>query len=236
MKAMTEIQRKVLDDAEVWLFDLDNTLYPASCNLFEQIHLRMAQFIVEHLGVGHDEAARIRRRYFLEHGTTLCGLMAHHDTDPDYFLRYVHDIDVTPVQPNPGLDAALARLTGRKLIFTNADTGHAENVMRRLGVAHHFEAIFDIAAADYVPKPDPGPYRRIVESYGVRPRAAVMLDDMVRNLAPAAALGMTTVWVRTDHEWSGGGDPDSGHVHHETDDVATWLDLVAPAPVRPASA
>jgi len=225
---MTQDRRKLPDDAEVWLFDLDNTLYPANCNLFDQIHVRMRDFIVEHLGVDPDEAMRIRRKYFLEHGTTLSGLMANHGTDPDYFLKFVHDIDVTPVQPNPALDAALSRLAGRKLIFTNADTGHAENVMRRLGVAHHFEAIFDIAAADYVPKPEPGPYRRIVESYGVRPRAAVMLDDMVRNLEPAAAMGMTTVWVRTHYNWSGDTDGMTGYVHHQTDDVATWLGGVIP--------
>lgn len=230
MKTMTQMRRNLPDDAEVWLFDLDNTLYPASCNLFDQIHVRMRDFIVEHLGVDADEAMRIRRKYFLDHGTTLSGLMTNHGTDPDYFLKYVHDIDITPVQPNPALDAALSRLSGRKLIFTNADTGHAENVMRRLGVAHHFEAIFDIAAADYIPKPDPGPYRRIVRSFGVAAESAVMLDDMVRNLEPAADMGMTTVWVRTHYNWSGDTDEETDYVHHQTDDVAAWLDgMISPA-------
>ncbi len=225
---MTEEQRRRLADAEVWLFDLDNTLYPASCNLFDQIHARMARFIVEQLGVDHDEAMRMRRRYFLEHGTTLSGLMANHGTDPDRFLKYVHDIDVTPVQPSPALDSALGRLAGRKLIFTNADTGHAENVLARLGIAHHFDAIFDIAAADYVPKPDRGPYERIVRDYDVVPGGAVMLDDMAANLAPAAAMGMTTVWVRTHYNWSGDGEQEPAHVHHATDDLVVWLDTVVP--------
>ena len=217
------------DRVETWLFDLDNTLYPASCNLFDQIHVRMAAFIVELLGVDLEQAKAIRRKYFLEHGTTLSGLMVNHGIQPDRFLSYVHDIDVTPVQPNPALDAALARLPGRKIIFTNADTRHAENVMARLGVAHRFEAIFDIADADYLPKPNPVVYDRILADHGIDPARAAMLDDMAANLQPAAALGMTTIWVRTHYDWSAGAAGDSDHVHHITDDVTAWLEGVAPA-------
>ncbi len=226
---MTEEQRQTLSRTEAWLFDLDNTLYPAECRLFDQIHLRMRDFIMAHLGVDADGAIAVRRKYFLEHGTTLAGLMANHDTDPAVFLDYVHDIDCSPVKPNPALDAALARLPGRKLIFTNADTGHAERVLARLGIAHHFDAIFDVAAADYRPKPHERPYRRIVADYGVAAEAAVMLDDMTRNLEPAAAMGMTTVWVRTHFEWSNDGATDevADHVHHTTDDLTGWLEGVA---------
>ena len=226
---MTEEQRQALADSEVWLFDLDNTLYPAESNLFDQIRSRMNAFIVENFQVDSDEAAAIRHKYFREHGTTLAGLMANHGTDPDTFLKYVHDIDFSAVQPNPALDAVLSRLPGRKIVFTNADTGHADKVMARLGVAHHFEAVFDIADADYLPKPNPLPYERIVDHYGVTARGAVMLDDMARNLAPAAAMGMTTVWVRTGYEWSGAGQDDHAHVHHATDDLTGWLEGVAPA-------
>ena len=223
---MTEKERDRLAAAEVWLFDLDNTLYPAECRLFDQIHARMREYIVDLLSVDEEEATRLRRKYFVEHGTTLTGLMRHHAIDPDHFLAFVHDIDVSAVMPNPSLDAALSRLAGRKLIFTNADTGHAENVMARLGVGHRFEAIFDIADAGYRPKPDPVPYARIVEKYGVDPGGAVMLDDMSRNLGPAAAMGMTTVWIRTHFEWSSDDEDDPAHVDHATDDLATWLEGV----------
>jgi len=226
---MTEEQRQALADTKVWLFDLDNTLYPASCNLFDQIHVRMRDYIMDFFKVDEEEAARIRRKYFLKHGTTLSGLIANHDIDPTGFLDYVHDIDLSPVRPNPVLDAALSRLPGRKLIFTNADTGHARNVMERLGVAHHFEAIFDIVDADYVPKPDPGVYARIVTEHGVPAADAVMLDDMAVNLLPAAAMGMTTVWVRTHYDWSGDEAEDPPHVHHKTNDVTEWLQGVVGA-------
>ncbi len=225
---MTEEQRSALADTEVWLFDLDNTLYSADCRLFDQIHVRMRDFIMAHLGLDEDGAIGIRRKYFLEHGTTLAGMMANHGTDPALYLDYVHDIDCSPVKANPALDSALSLLPGRKLIFTNADTGHAERVLARLGIAHQFEAIFDVAAADYLPKPHTLPYERIVADYGVAADTAVMLDDMTRNLAPAAAMGMTTVWVRTAYEWSNDGARDEAgdHVHHMTDDLTGWLENV----------
>jgi len=226
---MTEEQRRNLAAAKVWLFDLDNTLYPASCRLFDQIHVKMNAYIMELLSVDEDEAMRLRRHYFTSYGTTLSGLMKEHAIDPDTFLDYVHDIDVTAVAPNPALDATLARLPGRKLVFTNADTGHAENILGRLGVSHHFEAIFDIADADYLPKPDPQPYARIVAEYDILPGGAVMLDDMSVNLQPAAAMGMTTVWVRTHYDWSGDADDAQPHIHHATDDLTAWLEGVAGA-------
>ncbi len=225
---MTDEPRRALAEAEAWLFDLDNTLYPADSCLFDQIHVRMSSFIVEHLGVDEDRALQIRRKYFLEHGTTLAGMMINHGTDPRAYLDYVHDVDFSPVRPNPALDAALSRLPGRKLIFTNADTKHTGKVLARLGVAHHFEAVFDIADADYLPKPNKIPYQRIVAEYAVPAHAAVMLDDMTRNLAPAAAMGMTTVWVRNTYEWSSDGDEDEDYIHHKTDDLVAWLEAVAP--------
>lgn len=226
---MTEEQRKALAESKVWLFDLDNTLYSAECRLFDQIHVRMRDYIMDFFQVDEEEAARIRRKYFLEHGTTLSGLIANHGIEPAGFLDYVHDIDLSPVKTNPALDAALARLPGRKLIFTNADTGHARNVMERLGVSHHFEAIFDIVDADYVPKPAPAVYERIVAEFDVPADSAVMLDDMTVNLEPAAALGMTTVWVRSHYSWSGDEAEDHPHIHHKTNDVTEWLEGVVGA-------
>ncbi len=217
----------VLDDVEVWIFDLDNTLYPPHCNLFEQVDRRMAEFISRFLGIDRTAARRLQKRYFREHGTTLNGLMINHGLEPDGYLEYVHDIDVSPVPPSPELDAALARLPGRKIVYTNGSRAHAERVMHRLGVAARFEDIFDIVAADYRPKPDPAAYRALVARFAIDPVRAVMVEDIPRNLEPAHALGMTTVWVRRAHAWSTGGE-EGAHIHHTTDDLVAWLEAVAP--------
>ena len=210
----------------VWLFDLDNTLYPASCNLFAQVDSRMAAFIAEALSITEDEARGLQKRYYREHGTTLRGLMIEHNMRPDRFLEFVHAIDVQGIPPNPALDVALDALHGRKLIFTNGSVRHAENVLARLGIADRFDAIFDIVAADYVPKPDPAPYHALVRRFGFAPELACMIEDLPRNLVPAAALGMTTVLVKGNHELTeiaNAGD----HIHHVTEDLVAWLDTAA---------
>jgi putative hydrolase of the HAD superfamily len=211
-----------LASATDWVFDLDNTLYPAECNLFRQVDLRMSGFIAEALGLPYEEARALQKQYFREHGTTLRGLMDNHSVDPHDFLGYVHDIDYSPVPGNADLAAALDRLPGRKIIFTNGTVAHAEAVLDRLGVTGHFDAIFDIAAADFIPKPSAAPYHRMVAAHAVEPARAVMVEDIAKNLAVPAELGMRTVWVKTDHAWSGEGAA-ADFVHHETDDLTRWL-------------
>lgn len=217
-----------LDHVEAWLFDLDNTLYPQSCNLFAQIDVRMKEFICDLLGCGTEEAHRVQKSMFRTYGTTMRGLMSEHGIRADEFLAHVHAIDHSPVPQNPALNEALGRLEGAKHVFTNASVEHAEKVLGRLGVAHHFSSIFDIVAADYRPKPDPAPYRKIVERAGLRAGATAFFDDIPRNLEPAHALGLTTVWIRTDTEYAGVGEF-GPHIHYETDDLAGWLTGVARA-------
>jgi putative hydrolase of the HAD superfamily len=211
-------------EAEAWVFDLDNTLYPASSDLFSQVDRRMTRFIADFLGLDSDSAYRLQKTYFREHGTTMRGLMDRHGMAPGPFLDFVHDIDLAPVAPDPALDAALARLKGRKIIFTNGPTDHAIRVMDRLAVRRHFESVFDIVDADYVPKPEPRAYEALVRRYGLEPRATVMVEDLARNLAPAAAMGMTTVWVRAPLP---GRTPDVGNdaqvADHIIDDLSGWL-------------
>ena len=207
---------------KAWIFDLDNTLYPAHCNLFAQIDRRIGEFVAAALDLDHGEARVLQKKYFREHGTTLSGLMRHHSIKPAEYLEYVHDIDMSVVPESPALDDALSRLNGRKLIYTNGSTRHAENVLRKLGVTHHFEAIYDIVAADYRPKPDAAPYADLVRRHDIDPAQSVMIEDIARNLAPAAALGMATVWLRTHHDWSHDGS-EGDHVHHVTDDLVAWL-------------
>ncbi|HYD32293.1 MAG TPA: pyrimidine 5'-nucleotidase [Azospirillaceae bacterium] len=218
------------DRVNAWIFDLDNTLYPASCDLFTQISQRMGEFIAGHFGITVDEARVLQKRFFRDHGTTLRGLMVEHDIDPVPFLEYVHAIDLTPVDPSPTLDRALEKLPGRKVIYTNGSVRHAENVLGRLGVAHRFDAIFDVVAADYVPKPDPRPYATMVGKLAIDPRRACMVEDIARNLVPAHAMGMTTVWVRSELDWArpapgslGGGVGTGQHIDHVVDDLVAWL-------------
>jgi putative hydrolase of the HAD superfamily len=218
------------EHVEHWVFDLDNTLYPPACDLFGRIDERMMAFIADFLGVDHAEAKRVQKDFYVEHGTTLAGLMAVHGLEPGRFLAYVHDIDVTAVDPNPALGAAIAALPGRKLIFTNGSVAHAENVIRRLGIADAFHDIHDIVTTGYAPKPRREAYERFVAASGIAPERAAMFEDIPRNLEVPHELGMKTVWVRPAGEagperyqrlsHEGG---DAAHVHHATDDLTAFL-------------
>ncbi len=227
---MTGASTRGFDAVETWIFDLDNTLYPASCRLFDQIDSRMGTFIAELLKVDRVEAKRIQKDFFFRHGTTLRGLMIEHSIDPDAFLDYVHDIDHSPVPPNAALAAALERLPGRKLVFTNGTVDHAEKVMARLGVGAHFHGVFDIVHSDYIPKPAHGPYEKFIARHAIDASRAAMFEDIARNLEVPAALGMTTVLVRDAANVDGtlinqlNGDAEgASYVHHVTADLAAFL-------------
>ncbi len=224
---MTGVRQNPLA-ATGWLFDLDNTLYPASAALFEQVADRIQQFVAEHLALDEDAAHGVRRALFRDHGSTLRGLMTCHGVEPEAYLDYVHAIEYDVLEPDRQLGAALAQLPGRKLVFTNASTKHAEAVLARLGIADAFEAIFDIAAADYLPKPTPSIYDKLVAQYDLDAATSVMVEDMARNLKPAAALGMATVWIRGDSDW-GAPDADADYIDHETDNLLPWLEALVGA-------
>ena len=224
------IQRRGFEATRVWIFDLDNTLYPAECNLFAQVDQRMGEFIARYLGVPFEYARHLQKSYYRQFGTTLAGMMLVHRMDPKAFLDYVHDIDLAPVAEHPELRAAIAALEGRKLIFTNGSQRHAENVAGKLGILDLFEGIFDIAAADYVPKPTASAYHAFLKAHGVEAPSSAMFEDMPHNLEAPHALGMTTVLVHSattyDHpvqhairSWQS--PPD--HVHHMTDDLTGFL-------------
>ncbi|MGH7095233.1 MAG: pyrimidine 5'-nucleotidase [Stellaceae bacterium] len=216
-----------LDAVDTWVFDLDNTLYPASCRLFEQVQAKMNQYICARLGVSPEAAIELRRRYFLEHGTTMNGLMLVNRIDPHEFLDYVHDLDLSVVPANPALAAALTALPGRKLIYTNGSVPHAERLLGHLGISDLFSGIFDIVASDFTPKPAMAPFRVFVERYAIAPHSALMVEDMAKNLAPAAALGMTTAWINTGIDWAAI-EPGSDYIHHIVDDLAGFLAAACP--------
>ena len=178
-----------------WVFDLDNTLYPHHSNLFSQIDVKMTSYVSELLKLPREDARKLQKELYLEYGTTLNGLMERHRIDPDDFLRRVHDIDYSWVEPNPKLGLAIKALPGRKFIFTNGDRGHAERTARQLGVLDHFDDIFDIVAAGLTPKPVLKTYESFVYLHKVAGPNAVMFEDLSRNLIVPKALGMTTVLI-----------------------------------------
>ena len=227
---------RLLGDIETWIFDLDNTLYPASCRLFDQIHENMTRFIADRLGLSREAALALQKTYFREHGTTLRGLMTVDRIDPDDFLAFVHEIDLSCVPPDPVLVVALAALPGRKIVHTNGSVRHAERLLDHLGIAGSFCGIVDIVAAGYEPKPGLAGYRELLRRHRVTPTTALMIEDMARNLVPAAGLGMTTAWVRNPLDWAAAGS-EGDHIHHVVDDLGSFLWAAAsPGPSFPSPA
>ena len=215
-----------LSGIDTWIFDLDNTLYPASCDLFALIDARMGAYIERLLGCDAVEARRVQKSYFRDHGTTLAGLMAEHGIEPRHFLNDVHDIELDRLEPDVALARAIAALPGRKLVFTNGDVDYAARVLAKLELAHLIEGVHDIHAMNYRPKPHPGAYDELCARFAIDPTRALFAEDMARNLAPAKAIGMTTLWVDNGSEQAGGEHCPS-FVDHRTSDITEWLTQVS---------
>jgi putative hydrolase of the HAD superfamily len=205
-----------------WIFDLDNSLYPASANLFDLIDIRMGEYIQRLLGCDSVEARRVQKGFFRDHGTTLAGLMASHGVDPHDFLGFVHDIDLARISADPATLAALDSLPGRKFVFTNGDETYARRVLDRLGMANAFDGLHDIHAMDYVPKPDPRAYAAMCARYAIDPERALFVEDMARNLRPAKELGMTTVWIDNGSDQASH-DADPAFIDYRIADIGEWL-------------
>ena len=207
-----------LSHVDTWIFDLDNTLYPPGHEVMALMEAKMTTFVARETGLPRDEARALQKRYLHEHGTTLAGLMAHHGIAPEPFLTEVHDIALDSLEPDPALAAGLARLPGRRLVFTNGDARHAERILKKLQIEQLFEDVFHIASADYIPKPRPETFARMVERHAVAPRQAAFFEDSERNLAPAAEIGMTTVLVGPHAQLSR-----ADFVHYRTAELAPFL-------------
>ena len=206
-----------------WIFDLDNCLYPASTGLFELIDQRMGGYIERLLGCDPVEAKRVQKAHFHEHGTTLAGLMREHGVDPHHFLEDVHAIPLDRIAQDERLAISLARLPGRKLVYTNADEPYARRVLEALGVGDQFAELHDIHAAELRPKPDRHGYGLLLDRFGIDPKRAAMVEDMAQNLLPAKELGMTTVWVDNGSERGNHGHrPD--FIDLTITDVGEWLE------------
>lgn len=212
-----------------WVFDLDNTLYPHHVNLFSQIDRNMTAFVAELLQLEPEEARKLQKRYYHEHGTTLRGLMIHHKIDPNAFLEKAHAIDYSALLPHPELGDAIKALPGRKFIFTNGTVSHAEAAARALGILDHFDDIFDIVAADYVPKPAGETYDKFTQLKRIDTAHAAMFEDLPRNLEAPRALGMKTVLLVPRNlgefvieRWEQADDEDP-NVDYLTDDLTHFL-------------
>ncbi len=214
---------------DTWVFDLDNTLYPHHVNLWQQVDARIEQFVSAWLKISPEEARRIQKDYYRRYGTTMRGMMTEHGVRADDYLAYVHKIDHSPLEPNPAMGEAIAKLPGRKLILTNGSVDHVAAVLNRLGLSTHFDGVFDIIAAELEPKPAPQTYRKFLRDHDVDPTRAAMFEDLSRNLVVPHQLGMTTVLVVPDgskqvvrEDWELEG-REAAHVDHVTDDLTGFL-------------
>ena len=178
-----------------WIFDLDNTLYCANSGIFNQIHKRMGEFISTNLNIELKEAKFLQKKYFIENGTTLHGLMLHHNVDPKNFLEYVHNINFDIVKPDNELRNILNKIRDKKIIFTNADKPYVKKVLNKLKLDDLFDDIFDIKRMSYIPKPNIESYKKLINTYNFDAKKAIIFDDIPNNLFPAADLGLKTVHV-----------------------------------------
>jgi putative hydrolase of the HAD superfamily len=199
-----------------WVFDLDNTLYPPSARLFDQIEVKMTDYVMQELGVDRAEADRLRKHYWREHGTTLAGLMQEHEIDPEPYLHAVHDISFDPLEPDADLAARIRDLPGRRIVYTNGSAPYAERVLEARGLSSLFDGIYGVEHANYRPKPERQAFDTVFAKAGIASEAAAMFEDDPRNLEAPHAMGMRTVHVAPDPN-------ERGHIHHHTDDLRSFL-------------
>ena len=192
---MKKINPINLKDIRYWVFDLDNTLYPSESNLFSKIDERMKKFIMKNLSLDHEQAYRLQKKYYLDYGTTLNGLMLNHSINPINFLDYVHNINIDNIEPNFKLNNALKKLKGTKYVYTNGSKNHAIRVLKKLNIFEHFNDIFDIEAANFIPKPKIESLYNLINNYKIEPIKATFFEDISRNLINPKKIGFKTVLV-----------------------------------------
>ena len=220
---MTKLRNKI----NTWIFDLDNTLYSADSGIFQQVHILMGDFVSQHLNIELQEAKLLQKKYYKQHGTTLRGMMDNHGVDPDHFLSEVHKLDYSIVAPDKNLNQQLEKLEGRKIIYTNANRQHVNDVLERLELTHMFKEIFDIKNANYIPKPEIIPYQQIIKKFDIDTSSAVMFDDIAKNLVPAKNVGFTSVWVDVGYEnFSDDVVNSKQYLDYETKNISNFLNQV----------
>ena len=213
---------KELKNIKYWLFDLDNTLYSGATKVFDQVDKKMSMFISSKLNISKEEAKKIQKNYFVEYNTTLNGMIKNHKIDANEFLEFVHDIDLSFLKKDKQLEEEISKINGKKIIFTNGSRAHAINVTKRLGIERYFDDIFDIVSADFIPKPSPKTYEKIIEKYKIEPQYSIFIEDIARNLKPAYELGMKTVWIENEEPWAAEFS-DSNFINYKTDNLSKFL-------------
>ncbi|MDA0968498.1 MAG: pyrimidine 5'-nucleotidase [Proteobacteria bacterium] len=212
---------------KTWIFDLDNTLYSADSGIFQQVHDLMGKFVSNHLNINFQEANKIQKNYYKQHGTTLKGMMDNHGVDPDHFLAEVHRLDYSIVGPNHKLNIELKKLEGRKIIYTNANMQHAIDVLERIELSNFFDEIYDIKMANYIPKPELAPYEQLIKQFNIQTESTAMFDDIAKNLVPAKKVGITSVWIDAGYEnFSDDIQSSKQFLDHETTNIADFLENV----------
>ena len=216
---------KELKNIRYWIFDLDNTLYPPTTNLFDKIDRLMCRFIEDNLHVNSQEALKIKDTYLHQHGTTLNGLMKNHKVDAEKFLEFVHDIDYSILQKDSKLSEEIAKLPGEKIIFTNGSRKHAQKVIEQLGIENNFDKIFDIVDSKFIPKPQIDPYHDLISTYQIDTKNSIFFEDIAKNLLTAHELGMKTAWIENDDDYCKEG-YDGKHIHYKVKNLRTFLNQI----------
>jgi putative hydrolase of the HAD superfamily len=206
----------LFDHVAFWVFDLDNTLYPPEARLFDQIEVRMTDWVMEALKVDRTQADRLRDHYWRTYGTTLAGLMAEHGVDPGPYLSHVHEIDLGHLEPDATLAQRIRRLPGRKIVYTNGCAPYAERVLTARGLDGLFDAVYGVEHAGFRPKPERAAFETIFAADGLDAARGAMFEDDPRNLAAPHSMGMRTIHVAPERE-------EHPHIHHHTNNLTEFL-------------
>ena len=193
---------KIFNSTKYWIFDLDNTLYSEQTKVFAQVDKKMSKYISNKLNIDLVRAKKIQKDYFYQYSTTLNGMIKNHKINPEEFLEFVHDVDISFLRKDHKLAEEIKKLNGKKIIFTNGSRKHAINVTKKIGIDKLFDGIFDIVNADYIPKPSIEAYKKLVEKHKIDPKLSVLVEDIARNLKPAYEMGMKTIWIENEEPWA----------------------------------
>ena len=211
-----------LNKIKCWIFDLDNTLYSGQTKVFDQVDKKMSSFISNKLNISLEEAKKIQKEYFHKYSTTLSGMMKNHKIDAMEFLDFVHDVNLDFLGKNKDLEKEIAKIAGKKIIFTNGSRAHAENVTKRIGINKLFDGIFDIVESNFIPKPSIEAYKILIEKYKIEPQYCIFIEDIARNLKPAHELGMKTVWIKNNEPWAAKYSNEN-FINYKTTNLTTFL-------------
>ena len=214
-----------LTNIKYWIFDLDNTLYSGQTKVFSEVDKKMSSFISEKFNVNLIEAKKIQKEYFYEYGTTLSGLMKKKNVDPNEFLEFVHDIDISWLPKDKLLRDELMKIKDKKYIFSNGSHAHIENVTNQLGINGLFDGAFDITDADFVPKPHVEPYKKLIKKFRLEPKQSILIEDIAHNLEQAKKLGMKTCWLENDESFAKK-DADKPYIDYKINNLPSFLQKI----------